>query len=938
MKIITERLYLFTEQTFNTEHSQTISQIYSEDSLEVESVRNRRCGNDKDSGLNSGERLDGSTILASNLTNEQYVSSSDAYYTAEESCNTAHSDAQSELNKVHNEMSQMSLKPDLNKCINLFHNKYMEKEPETNEECSNASTISTKTKVEGVSPCYSNTGKTWKIQYDSSHVHSRVKLSNSLEHMDVSKKEIRKSKSCTMLNSNSKRDTNHNIKANQFCLASTETTVKADNHETTVKADSYEKVETIVPSVDALSLSECIISSSNKDNPQSMEEDQKYASTSGESTIEDIDPCDLKTLLYSLENKQKSPQKEAPAERMLRRLSTLFYVSPCDFTEKLLTIIEESVVTNDSDARDFPDVSLRRLTAEIRKMCKFIDDETMPEWPTSPGMSTLNCTGERRSISDYARRSLGISSSPSKRLYTPPTVSTSRYNGKSPRKTFRRTPKTISAVLDNVRMYESPNMYDSTSTFERLEAYCKGLYPDEYRSQQQKNCLQSPLRNMNTILHVCNAQMESLEDSLIVREPVQNVATSSSDQVSRHDPVPETQNLHPSEKQELMILTPDKRKESLLKDASSKQRAGRSTRCEMIEPDELEKTLMYEIAKKRQRCLETAKVIMEIDGTSEPLRKEETCSISSANKTKLSTEKDAKLMNTLISCKKYQEYLEESKPLLSLLQRSKSCKPSSAQSTKNVPRKEINKVNVATLAVPSSLAMTAKKSKCSSPKTPVVPKPRLFVTPGRTPFNKNTCKGKRTYFRNLGVSPNKQENLKKASTSPRTPNIYRKLGIDYGSVMSPVGIYIKGTNPHLIKNLRPKTNEMLLTPRRKQTTPSANIKSEIKFRLSPKQPTKVSYYVVIHMMLINAYVGVFFIRFSTIHFRLFQTLADTAAGNENVPDNFLHPKVHYKLPSHTRTVCTPGNFNLQHNNIMHNKVLLRDKFSADQGNGKSKSR
>lgn len=28
----------------------------------------------------------------------------------------------------------------------------------------------------------------------------------------------------------------------------------------------------------------------------------------------------------------------------------------------------------------------------------------------------------------------------------------------------------------------------------------------------------------------------------------------------------------------------------------------------------------------------------------------------------------------------------------------------------------------------------------------------------------------------------------------------------------------------------------------------------------------------------------------------------TVVGNENKPDNFLHPKVCYKLPSHVRTV------------------------------------
>ncbi|XP_011140014.1 uncharacterized protein LOC105183509 isoform X2 [Harpegnathos saltator] len=797
-------------ETINELHSQTGPQIYSEDSLDTDSVRNRQYENDDEHSCpnNGTECHDGSIILASNLTNEQDVLIPSTYHTAEESRDTAHSDMQF---NVPDETSYMSIKLDLNKCINLFHNEHLKKGHETSEEYSNISTTaSSETKAKEVGACHSSAAST----------------------------------------------------------------------ETTAKTTSHEKVETS-PLVNVLSSSESFVSSSKKDGPQSKEESQKYDSTSGSSTIDDVDVCELKTLLHSLQNQQK-PSKEVPIpEHTIRRLSTMFYVSPNDFTERLLTIIEESVVTNDSDMREFPDVSLCRLTAELRKMCKFIDNETVPEWPASPGMSTSICLGgDVQPKPDSSRRSLGTFSSPSKGLYTTPIVSTTSRYSRSPKKIFRRIPKTISAALDNTQspMYESTDAHNSTSTFECLEAYCKKWFSNECRpSPLQKNCLQSPLQNMSSILHACDVQMKSLEDSCTNRELVQNVATSiAADTASQHNNmVPDT------EEHELMILTPDKREKSLSKDMLPKLRIGRSTYCEKIDPDDLEKTLIYEIAKKRQRCLDTAKVIMEIDGNSEVLGAQGTCRVSSVNETRLSTDKDAKLMETLMSCKKYQEYLKEHKPLLNLLQRSELYKSRLAQQKTNVHTKKADRVNVARLAVPKTpMTKKGRKSRSPSPKTVGVPKPRLFITPGKTPgktpVNKTACKEKRTYFHNLGVNSNKKEKLKKSSNkesniSPCTQSICRKMGLNYDSVISPVGMYIKGTNPHLIKNLRPKTDEMLLTPTKKQPMPSANTKPKMKFRLSPNKSKKTQ-------------------------------LISTAVGDENIPDNFLHPKVHYKLPSHIRTI------------------------------------
>lgn len=105
--------YLLTGETISTEHIQSASEIYSEDSLDAGSVRND------------------ALILPNNLTNEQHVSSSDAYFTAEENCDTAHKNVQFEPTPTTDETSYMSL--DLNKCINLFHNKHLRKEQENSK-------------------------------------------------------------------------------------------------------------------------------------------------------------------------------------------------------------------------------------------------------------------------------------------------------------------------------------------------------------------------------------------------------------------------------------------------------------------------------------------------------------------------------------------------------------------------------------------------------------------------------------------------------------------------------------------------------------------------------------------------------------------------------------------------------------------------------------
>ncbi|XP_012227680.1 uncharacterized protein [Linepithema humile] len=584
----------------------------------------------------------------------------------------------------------------------------------------------------------------------------------------------------------------------------------------------------------------------------STEKCQKLDSSSERSSKEELNPTELRKFLQSLD--QKSIREE-PVQERLRRMSTNYNDSPKNFTERLLTIIEESFAI-DSQAN----VSLCRLIEEFQK-CNFIEDETAPEWiHSSPSMSISIRVrkGSQEFKNDLLRKSVGAT--PNKDLYlsTPP-----RFNINSPNKAYRRTPKNIA---HNIR---SPQL-DNTSTFESLEAYCEKLYPNEFKAlaAREKNQCQSPLKNMNRILRACENQMASLENSPNVHEQLKQARRSTSDSISQRNTVPEA--LCRLLSYEQCDKTDSQSVPDILK-----QRTEHNKRYERIKPDNLRNSLIHEIAKKRQKCIDTVKT-MEMEADSESMEAQKICPTTNNNKpVNPSIVNDAKFMETLKCVKKYQDYLEQNKPLLSFLQRSESYNsPHDKKNTKKIPNENFN-TDITT--VPSKTTLRVPKSsttrnKCISPSL-LKPhfsnkvtgsKPKLFYTPGKTTVQ-TTIKNSRpkcTYFPNKLDATSKQ---KENHVSPHEKSIYRQIGT-YDYIKSPIASYIRGTDPYLVKNLRPKTDENLLTPRKKQANQSSSSKPNLKFRLSPKEKST-------------------------------QTPV-----RENIANNFSYPKVNYKLPSHVRTI------------------------------------
>ncbi|XP_011696522.1 PREDICTED: uncharacterized protein LOC105455136 isoform X2 [Wasmannia auropunctata] len=808
------------------------------------SVRNEQGGDDKYGRMKNDESCVSSIILAGSL-NQPCTSSSD-------SCNAAEKNyymykirqllLKNTLSPRSDETSYMSLKPDLNKRINLFHNEYLNNEYNSREEQLNT-TLSEITVGEDINSSHLNkTVRPW-------YLHRPRSLSaNSLRNKILVNQGLRRSKSYTVLDRASKRDTNYNVKDDQLSFPARIAMEMSRNE--TVEAE-------IVPSFDTLSLSKPPDLSNRKDD--SMRGDQCDSVTSEMSSRDEINPSELRRILHLLADQKPSIQEAPMPQRLLRRMSVNYYDAPKNFTEGLLTIIEESVMTNDFCApTKYPEVSLCRFNEELRKMCKFIEDETVPEWPQSPSVLTSTRRQSQEPNSNLLRRSLDAFVTPDKGLYLT-TSASPRRNNKTPKKMFRRMSKNAS--------YIAKDLHDSTNTFENLEAMCKQLYPDDYRSfsARERSQLDSPLRNMDKIWRTCESQMASLEDSPNIHEQLKKLEPCTANSAYQHDKTPEAQ--HP----QYRLLSNEKNNETNSKRVSDmrKQRTERGKR-ETMELDDLENTLLYEIAKKRQRCLDTAQVIMEINGDLNSTEAQETYPnivVSQSSPTK----NDVEFMKTLMCVKKYQDYLEKSKPLINLLYQARLSNPRASRDGRAARAKGMSNENLDACA-PSVLSgnrptlrapRLSPRKKSTSPSsakklsTNKTAGSKLFVTPGKS-VNKS-CKPKRTYFPNMLPGTKKQD---KPNVSPHAKRIYGQIG-NYDHITSPVGKYIKGEETHLIK--RPKTIGTLLTPKRKQTTHSPS--PRMKFRLSPKEkPT------------------------------------GTTVADENVADNFSQPKVHCNIPSHVCTV------------------------------------
>ncbi|XP_076760669.1 uncharacterized protein LOC143429107 [Xylocopa sonorina] len=596
----------------------------------------------------------------------------------------------------------------------------------------------------------------------------------------------------------------------------------------------------------------------------------------------------FEAVLCSLDNQLNQIKEVSKTQPILKRLSEKFTHAPKDFTDKLLTIIEESVINNDDGTANTSAVDLSRLTTEFRKMCKFIEDESPPKWVSPESISQCSfLTSSMCHLKSYNSGKLHSATNTS----TPvkPTSGTDIIR----KRFFDKISKNIWGGSGDSNINASSNI-----SFELLEAQCKRLFPEDKESPKplQRSLSMPSLLSMSQINAVCEQQMASLEVSSITENHNDNsknlldkcfVKNSSLNKLQLEKSISKDLSKSTDIQCENVSYSMKKFRKMSEKNELENERSDTSENYITVDPDELGKMLLEDIAAKRKRCLDTARLITEINADAEVIEAQKTLRMSpmfaNLNESNSLNNDETKFLNTLISCKDYQTYLQKQKPFFKLLQNSNPSTPET--SCKEIPKSGSKHEGIKDLEKKLFNTDETKKQRKRTQKEEKTLKPKYFTTPGKSPSNKS-CKNKKIYFPAM-LSPTKNTAKGTILKSPHLEGLYRS---DYNTVVSPVGMYIRGTNMPLIKNVRPKTNRLFSTPVKhsikrspsgnlKQKTPVKNVikadkKAPLQLNLSPKINTPTV-----------------------------EILAIKTPEDGSTPKNhFILPKVSYKLPLKVKTI------------------------------------
>ncbi|XP_076175490.1 uncharacterized protein LOC143150853 isoform X1 [Ptiloglossa arizonensis] len=703
-----------------------------------------------------------------------------------------------------------------------------------------------------------------------------------------SKKEIlqlHKKLDGNIVNKASERDTNYNIRTNQFY---TDPILKENIHVTPLELSS---------------MSDCADKDihtpcTNCEHKRATDEVKKF-----------------ETILYSLDNELNRMREASQQDQILKRLSNEYVHSPKNFTEKLLTIIEETVINNnDDDKCNTSATNLSRLTTEFRKMCKFIEDESFPEWPLSL-MSTPPCLKQvlttpvrNTSVPLKISKSEKLLNSPMSTTPVPSTIPLSAVDVIK-RRFFRKLSKNSPDGYTDRLINFSSNV-SSTESFERLEAQCKRLFPEEKECSQplQRSISVPSLLSMTQMENICEQQMALLNVSNMSYTEKTILSTPNlSDKHLYQSPL--IKKLRYKKELSSAELQPELNCEStnLKYDVfySKKQHAkgGRksdinvrnSNKCTnnyvTLDPDEFEKTLLQDIAEKRRRCLDTARLIKEINADTEVTEDEKSLRMSlmfaTENESNSLTCDETKFIKTLMSCKDYQTYLEKQKPLFNSAM-SNSSIPEVTFKNKNVSSRDVknkSSPNIKSCIYKSPVSRNRKKETKEKTK---YSKATLLFSPGKTPPNK-PYKKKKVYFPSMD-SPIKDTREKNILESLHEKGPGR---LNYDNIISPVGMYIRGTDMQLIKNVRAKTDGLLLTPVKinDKVSPSRNSKQSTPSKCITKTPGKVPLKINLSPKLGSN---------QLYEQKIITSVASETNGTRQT--DFVLPKVSYKLPLQVKTI------------------------------------
>lgn len=492
------------------------------------------------------------------------------------------------------------------------------------------------------------------------------------------------------------------------------------------------------------------------------------ADTFGSELITDISDLSM------LGETDKEP--ETCRKQILKRISHQFAENPTQFTEKLLTLVEESYRPHSKlDSSNVSGVNLSRLTEEFRKICrgyrKGIEDESMPEF--SMGQSLLLSTPPvNGDLQNFSKLGGG------KKIYR-----------KTPRRVFAGTgnqcgtPNCKNVLHGANANVGSPGSQtptadnDSTATFVFLENWCYEESPTKRSKSKSANAENSErgfLSNEGLIL-MSNA-MASLDESVAntpgsrkeaLPNDQENVSVTSSRECQDHSNsmrMKFLENLSSSSKNET-----DKSVDENVAEFNSKQKYF-----------EVENTLVARLVEKRRKCFEEARKVFEpkensiAEKMSKPLK-------TISESTDEADPRYDNFVNTLAACVEYYDHARTLQHHRNSLQCILECSEG-PESLKESLDESVRLQYVETVVIPAVNRMETKDKKVvavAAPKTPkLISQVSLYVpgSPGPSTSPKSPrSRSRRSAGRRLSPGGYAPSVVAKKIKSPVSPNANRNV-------------------------------------------------------------------------------------------------------------------------------------------------------------------
>lgn len=389
-------------------------------------------------------------------------------------------------------------------------------------------------------------------------------------------------------------------------------------------------------------------------------------------------------------------------QKVLSRLSQEFQSSPTKFAEKLVTIIEESMMPSASDQKDCSGISVSRMTTEFRKLCKFIEDESMPEWILSPEVipeqDEVEEQIENQSI-DFVDDESNLDDSIVETFVSTPFGNNCAMNyEETPKGIFRFKESPLSSGKKLVNKAIKDSRFNETNhSFEYWESMCNGVYLHQRVTPQglrrSISLPDSPVTKLNRIRSTCEEQLASLDDTALdqmrnekpryfhdfTEDTFGSFSPKTFKQETTRTPKgkkyfsDDTEETKKTKKAATRILRKSpKKQKSILRQRESVE--GYSPNCE----DDLDKSLIAELAQRRQRCFETAKLMMELD-KNDPIISDRMddagflAKLGSPNKSLSLPGNNREFLNTINHCMEYEDFLlKKRKSIFQIIQHPKA--------------------------------------------------------------------------------------------------------------------------------------------------------------------------------------------------------------------------------------------------------------------------